>query len=155
MRATHITLHIMASRARVYRALLDHRAIANWRAPTGMSCHVETFDVREGGAYRIALTDDDLSHPGKTPPAAHCYHGRFLTLIPGELIVQTAAFETDDPAFSGEMAITFTLSDIDGDTELVLVHENLPVGVSLTDNEIAWRVALGKLAALVESGDGA
>jgi hypothetical protein len=33
------------------------------------------------------------------------------------------------------------------------VHDNLPRGVSPADNEMGWRMALDKLAALVETGE--
>ena len=37
-------------------------------------------------------------------------------------------------------------------TDVFAVHEGLPRGVSTADNELGWRMSLGKLAALVESG---
>jgi hypothetical protein len=61
-------------------------------------------------------------------------------------------FETEDPALRGEMTITITLADGDGGTDLIAVHDGLPRGVSATDNETGWRMALAKLAALVETG---
>ena len=48
------------------------------------------------------------------------------------------------------MTVTITLTDADGGTDLHAVHEGLPLGVSLEDNEAGWRMALDKLAALVE-----
>jgi len=48
------------------------------------------------------------------------------------------------------MTITIALADADGGTELVAVHEGLPPGLFPTDNETGWRMALDKLAALVE-----
>ena len=51
-----------------------------------------------------------------------------------------------------KMTITITLTDSDGGTDLVAVHEGLPHGLSPADNEIGWRMALDKLAALVERG---
>jgi hypothetical protein len=50
------------------------------------------------------------------------------------------------------MKITITLTDADGGTHLLAVHDGLPTGVSPADNETGWRMALGKLAALVETG---
>jgi hypothetical protein len=35
------------------------------------------------------------------------------------------------------------------------VHDNLPPGLSPTDDEIGWRMALDKLAAFVEARPGA
>lgn len=69
--------------------------------------------------------------------------------MPNERIAEFDEFETADPALQGEM--TITLSEKDGGTEVVGVHEALPPGVSKADNEEGWRMALGKLAALVEA----
>lgn len=68
-------------------------------------------------------------------------------------MVGAEEFETSDPAMGGEMISTITLADADdGGTDLVAVHEGLPPGVALSDNERGWRMALAKLAALVEAG---
>ena len=60
------------------------------------------------------------------------------------------AFETEDPAMQGWMILTVSLSDRDGGTWLDAVHDNVPPGVSPQDNETGWRMALDKLAAIVE-----
>jgi hypothetical protein len=49
------------------------------------------------------------------------------------------------------MTITVTLSDADGGTDVLGVHEGLPPGVSAGDNEAGWRSALERLAELVEA----
>jgi len=59
-------------------------------------------------------------------------------------------FETADPALRGEMTITFTLADADGGTDVLGVHDGLPRGVPIADNEAGWRSSLAKLAALLE-----
>jgi hypothetical protein len=43
------------------------------------------------------------------------------------------------------------LADADGGTDLLALHDGLPPGVSPADNETGWRMALTKLAALVEA----
>jgi hypothetical protein len=40
--------------------------------------------------------------------------------------------------------------DADGGTDLLAVHDALPPGVSIADNELGWDLALAKLATLVE-----
>lgn len=152
MSSTNMRWHIRAPRAAVYRALIDPQAVAAWKVPTGMTSQVHAFDAREGGAIRISLTYDTPTGTGKTTSHTDTYHGRFVRLVPNEQVVEVDEFETDDPALQGEMTITIMLADADGGTDLVAVHEGLPPGVSPADNELGWRLALGKLAALVEAG---
>jgi uncharacterized protein YndB with AHSA1/START domain len=150
MFSTHIKRHINAPRARVYGALIDPRAIANWKFPDGMTCRVLEFNPGEGGSFRIALTYDDSNSAGKTTAHTDTYRGYFRELAPNQRIVEVDEFETDDPAFKGEMIITYTLTDANGGTDLWATHAGLPPGVSSTDNEAGWRMALTKLAAFVE-----
>src|SRR5271167_4116613 len=56
--STRISHRVNAPCAIVYRALLDARAVATWRVPTGMTSHVHEFDAREGGSFRVSLTYD-------------------------------------------------------------------------------------------------
>jgi uncharacterized protein YndB with AHSA1/START domain len=151
MSLTRISQRINAPRADVYRALLDPHAIAKWKVPNGMTCHVHTFDAREGGSLRISLSYDDPTGTGKTTAHTDTYYGRFVKLVPNEQIVEVDEFETEDPAMRGEMTITITLSDADGGTNLLAVHDGVPRGVWPADNETGWRMALAKLAALVEA----
>jgi uncharacterized protein YndB with AHSA1/START domain len=150
--STRISRHVNAPRARVYRTLLDARAVATWKVPTGMSCHVHSFDTREGGAFRISLTYNAPTGTGKTTAHTDTYHSRFVKLAPNQQVVEVVEFETTDPTLQGEMTITTSLTDADGGTDVLAVHEGLPPGVSPSDNEVGWQEALAKLAALVEDG---
>jgi len=152
MGSTRVSQYVNAPRERVYRALMDANAIARWKVPLGMTCHVHAFDPRAGGSFRISLTYDASTGVGKTTAHTDTYHGRFVELVPNERIVEVDEFETEDPALRGEMMITITLADAPGGTEVVAVHDALPPGLSTADNEAGWRMALAKLAALVASG---
>jgi uncharacterized protein YndB with AHSA1/START domain len=152
MGSTRLSQHINAPRADVYRALLDSRAVATWMVPQGMTSHVHVFDPREGGSFRISLTYDSPTGTGKTTAHTDTYHGHFVKLVPNEQVVEVMEFETTDPAMRGRMTITFTLTEVDGGTDVLGVHDDLPPGVSAADNEIGWPMALEKLALLVESG---
>jgi len=152
VRSTRISRQVNAPRAIVYRALLDARAVATWMVPIGMTSHVHAFDAREGGSFRISLTYDAPTGTGKTTVHTDTFHGRFVKLVTNEQVVEVVEFETTDPALRGEMTITYTLSDADGGTDLLAVHDGLPPGLSATDNEVGWRMSLDKLAALVEAG---
>ncbi len=149
---TRVRRHVNAPRADVYRALLDARAVAAWKVPTGMTSKVHEFDPREGGAFRVSLTYDEPTGTGKTTSHTDTYHGRFGRLVPDEQVVEVMEFETADPSMRGEMTVTYTLTDADGGTDVLTVHEGLPSGVAPGDNETGWRMALDKLAAFVEAG---
>jgi uncharacterized protein YndB with AHSA1/START domain len=149
---TRIKRRIEAPRATVYRALLDAHAVQRWMVPDGMTSEVHAFDAREGGTFRISLTYDAPTSAGKTSSQTDTFHGCFATLVPDEQVVQRVEFETDNPAMRGEMTITITLRDVDGGTEVDYLHEGLPPGVAPADNETGSRMALDKLAALVERG---
>jgi uncharacterized protein YndB with AHSA1/START domain len=149
--STRLRQRVNAPRAAVYSALLDARAVATWMVPQGMTSQVHEFDAREGGAFRISLTYDTPSGTGKTTAHTDTYHGRFVTLVPDERVVQVMEFETADPTMRGEMTATFTLIDKDGGTEVLAVHDHLPPGLSPADNETGWRMSLEKLARLVEA----
>lgn len=151
MSTTRITRHVNAPRTRVYDALIDADAVARWKVPAEMTCHVHEFEGREGGTFRISLTYTAPDRAGKTTAHTDTYHGRFVKLVPNELVVEVDEFETEDPDLRGEMTITITLVDADGGTDLVAVHDGLPSGVSAADNEVGWREALDRLAALVEA----
>jgi uncharacterized protein YndB with AHSA1/START domain len=134
----------------VYAALVDADAIAKWKVPAGMTCHVHSFDAREGGTFRISLTYDAPTEAGKTTEQTDTYRGRFVELVADERVVEVDEFETDDPDLRGEMRITITLTEAEGGTDVLGVHEGLPPGVPPADNEAGWRSSLARLAALVE-----
>lgn len=152
MSSTRIVRRVNAPREVVYRALLDGRAIGTWMVPVGMTSHVHAFDAREGGSFRISLTYEAPTGIGKTTAHTDTYHGRFVKLVPNERMVEVLEFETEDPSMRGEMSITFTLTEVESGTEVLALHDNVPPGISPSDNEAGWRMSLDKLAALVEAG---
>jgi uncharacterized protein YndB with AHSA1/START domain len=150
MATTRLTRHIRAPRGVVYRTLLDAEAVQQWMVPGGMTSQIHSFDAREGGEFRISLTYDMATAAGKTTAQTDSFHGRFVKLVRDTEVVQVVEFETDDPAMKGEMTVTYALADADDGTELVLLYENLPPGVSPADNELGSRMSIDKLAKLVE-----
>ena len=150
--STRVRQRVNAPRERVYRALLDERAVASWMVPDGMTSHVHSFDAREGGTFRISLTYDSAPGRGKTDARTDTYHGRFVKLVPNEEVVEVVEFETTDPDMQGESTITISLRDVGDATEVVAAHDKLPRALSAADNETGWRMSLAKLAALMESG---
>jgi uncharacterized protein YndB with AHSA1/START domain len=150
MSTTRIRRWIDAPRTEVYRALVDAKAVEAWMVPDGMTSHVHSFEPREGGSFRISLTYQEPTGTGKTNAQTDTYHGRFIELVEPERVVEVLEFETSDPAMVGEMTVSFQLTDSNGRTDVLAVHENVPPGVSPAANEVGWTMALDKLARLVE-----
>jgi uncharacterized protein YndB with AHSA1/START domain len=151
MPTQRISRRIKAPRSAIYRALLDPRAVAAWRVPDGMTSRVHAFEPREGGFFRVSLTYAAASAAGKSGPRTDTYHGRFVKLVPDREVVESLAFETALPEFAGQMTITTTLTDADSGTDVCMSFDRLPPGVAPADNEFGTRMALAKLAALVEA----
>lgn len=146
MSTTRVSVQLRAPRAAVYRALTDPAMIGRWRFPDGMTSIVEP---QADGGFRVTLTYEAADGQGKTTARSDTYRGRFTRLVPDELVVEVDEFETTDPQLAGEMTLTVTLCDRDGATELRAVHEGVPDGVAPADNELGWRMALDRLAAVL------
>ncbi|RBY84820.1 SRPBCC domain-containing protein [Blastococcus sp. TF02A-26] len=148
MSTTTVSAVLAAPRDAVHRALTEPALIARWRYPEGMRSEVE--ELGDGG-LRVTLTYDAPDARGKTTAHSDTYRARFTHLVPGELVVEVDKFETDDPDLRGEMTTTVTLRDSpDGGTELTAVHEGVPAGIDPEQNELGWRMALDRLAALLD-----
>src|ERR1700756_4091585 len=93
---------IKASPWGIFKALLNAKTVATWRAPDGMKATVLTFEPRLGGAFRVSLeytSAHDL--PGKTTAHSDVARGRFRELVPDTRVVEEIAFESHDPAMAG------------------------------------------------------
>ena len=116
---------------------------------------LEPYPVQESAFGHIFAGDSVLvtvpTGTGKTSAHTDTYHGRFVRLVANEQVVEVMEFETDDEAMRGEMTVTLTLTDADDGTEVLAVHDNVPPAVAPADNEMGWRMALEKLARLVEA----
>ncbi|WP_329377843.1 SRPBCC family protein [Streptomyces sp. NBC_01716] len=150
MYSIEISRRVRAPRTAVYRALLDADSVAKWRAPDGMTTQVHEFDDREGGRFRVSLIYDAPTDTGKSAEQTDTYHGHFARLVPDEQVVEVIEFESADPALLGSMTMTTTLRDVDGSTEIVMLHEGIPDAVPAADSETGTRMSLDNLARLVE-----
>jgi uncharacterized protein YndB with AHSA1/START domain len=119
--------------------------------PDDMASHVHEFEAREGGTFRISLTYEKPAGTGKTTAHTDTHHGHFVRLVPDEQVLEVMEFETDDELMRGEMTVTFTLTEADGRTDILAVHDNVSPGIAPADNELGWRMSLQKLARLVEA----
>lgn len=142
---------IKASPHAIYQAFLTPEAIAAWRPPKGMRAHIETFDPREGGLYRMAFVYLGEGQ-GKTSEKADVFEGRFVELTRDRRIVERIEFQSDDPRFAGAMTITTTLAPAPGGTEVAVAAANVPPGISVQDHQAGMASSLENLAAFIARG---
>ena len=133
---------IRAPAERIYRAFIDPDAMCKWSPPHGFTGRVHEMDARVGGGYRMSFTQ--LSN-GQT----HSFGGRYLDLVPGELICHTDRF--DDEGLPGEMITTVRLSTVSVGTEVQIEQAGIPDAIPTEMCCLGWQDSLTLLALLVEA----
>ena len=142
---------IAASPKTIYRAFMDPEALSSWLPPKGMSVHMDVFNPREGGAYKMTLRyESDHSNPGKTSDHTDVSQGTFLELVPDTKIVLAGQFDSEDPAFSGEMIQTWYLEAVLEGTKVTIICENVPEGIRKEDHDEGLSSTLENLAQFIE-----
>lgn len=142
---------IHASSSTIYQAFETAHAMESWLPPQGMAGTMLEFAFREGGAYRLRLTYNDAQHtPGKTSRDVDEVEVRFVKLLPHQRIEQAVTFKSDDPAFAGEMRITWTLEPGQGATLVTVRCEDVPAGIRPEDHQAGLTSTLNNLASFVE-----
>jgi len=124
--------------------------VVRWLPPDGMSGEILAFEPHPGGAYRMILRYADASGaPGKADAAHDVVDGRFVAVEENRQIVQAIRFTSDDPAFAGEMRMTWTLTPVMDGTEVAVAAEDVPPGISPEDHAAGLGVTLANLDAFV------
>lgn len=137
---------------RVYAALVDPDAVAEWLPPDGMSGRFERFDARPGGSYRMVLTYSAASaSSGKATADSDIVEARFVDIVPGVRVVQAVDFISDDPAYAGTMTMTWEVAAVDAGTRVEIRAEDVPAGITANDHAAGLASSLANLAAYVES----
>jgi len=142
---------IRASPQAIYDAFIDPDMQARWLPPEGMTGKFDLFEPWPGGRYRMTLTFTGAhATAGKTSADADTVEGRLVELVPGQRIVQTADFESDNPAYAGTMTMTWTLRAVPEGTEVTITARDVPSGISAEDHARGLASTLASLAAFLE-----
>ncbi len=126
---------------KLYRAFLEPDAAAKWLPPHGFTCKVDSMDARVGGTYKMSFANFGSGQ-------SHSFGGKYVELIPNELIKYTDQF--DNPALAGEIKVTVTLKKVSVGTELNVVQEGVPDMIPAEACYLGWQESLSQLAQLVE-----
>ena len=133
---------LRATPERIYRAFLDADAKVKWLPPHGFTGKVHHIDPRVGGTYKMSFTNF-------TSGKSHSFGGKYLELVPHELLRWTDSF--DDPNLPGEMTNTVRLKKVSVGTEIRIVQEGIPDAIPAEACVLGWQESLTLLAQLVEA----
>ena len=136
----HRVLH--APPDRVYRAFLDPDALAKWLPPNGFTCKVHELDGKIGGIRKLSFTNFSTGN-------SHSFGGKYLELVPHELIRYTDGF--NDPNLPGELLVTVTLKKVSAGTDLAIVQEGVPEVIPPEACYLGWQESLILLGKLVQA----
>jgi uncharacterized protein YndB with AHSA1/START domain len=140
---------IAATPNRIYLAMVDAAALVQWLPPEGMSATMEAFEPQPGGHYRMVLRHEDPAYEGKSGDNSDVVEARFIDLVPDACVVQAIDFASPDPRFAGTMIMSWLLTPLPEGTEVRIVAENVPPGISAEDHEAGLQSSLANLARFV------
>ncbi|WP_049970907.1 SRPBCC domain-containing protein [Haladaptatus cibarius] len=145
-RSMTVNRTIEAPPERVYDAFLDPDELGEWLPPDGFRAEVHELEPEEGGQFRMTF----IAETEELEPYSQSFHGTYVELVPGERIVHTDEFETDDPGMTGEMTVTVTFEAVSDGTAVTVHQEGIPEDVPVDDANAGWMNSLENLAQLVE-----
>lgn len=132
---------INSSPEKIYKAFTDADAMAKWLPPDGFTAKVHSLEPVEGGTYRMSFTNFTTGN-------SHFFGGKFIELVPFELIRYTDKFE--DPNMPEEMAVTVSLKKVSVGTDINITSEGLPDVIPEEACYLGWQQSLRNLEMLVE-----
>jgi uncharacterized protein YndB with AHSA1/START domain len=138
--SVEIKRFIKAPRDRVYAAWSDPAQLKQWFGPEGIRTDDLTADVRVGGKFRWDITTAE----GEKMTC----RGEYRELQPDRKIVFTWQWDDDETWKNHTSIVTVELEDRAGETELRLLHEQLPNLESRDGHTGGWNSALDKLEKL-------
>jgi uncharacterized protein YndB with AHSA1/START domain len=143
MGSNSIKLHriIRSTPEKIYRAFLDPEAICKWMPPYGFTCKIHHQDARVGGTYKMSFTNFGTDK-------ANTFSGKYIELVPNELIVNTDEF--DDPSLPGTLQNRVSLKAVSCGTELTIIQDGIPDAIPVEFCYLGWKESIDLLEKLVE-----
>lgn len=135
----HVRRFIAAPRARVFAAFTNPEDCVRWMGPNPDQCLDAKLDVRPGGKYEIRMKSPDGGEMSVL--------GEYLEVRNPERLVFTWYWE-GDAWEHGPSQVTIDFLELDGGTDVQLVHEKLPGATSRDNHSRGWQGSLDKLLAL-------
>ncbi len=136
---------IKASKQRVFDAWTQPQMIRRWAAPWAMEVQKAESDVRAGGSYTRTM----FGSPGPGMEARSAtIKGQYLRVEPYDLLSFTWQA---DFAPGQDCVVTISLKEVEGGTEMTLVHEGFTDKATSEGFTRGWGSVLDKLQQMFET----
>jgi uncharacterized protein YndB with AHSA1/START domain len=133
---------IKASKRQVFDAWTKPQTIRRWFCPGTITIADVSMDPRLDGAWLIETTNG--CQPDGAPVNQNSVvTGRYLRVDPYDVLAFTWKRSADPQE---ESLVTITLRDVEGGTEMKLVHERFLTEASRDRHQTGWESVLEKLA---------
>jgi len=134
-----------ATPQRLFRAWTEASELVKWFGPEGVVTENAKTDLRIGGAYSMTMripTGDVVVH-----------HGVYREIIVNEKLVFTWVLDGQNCEGSEdencETIVTIYFNELEGATELVIIHDFLPTQKARDNHEFGWTGCLENLELLL------
>ncbi len=123
-----LTRRFKARREAVFEAWTNPEALAAWFGPDGVQTRNFAIEACPGGRFSLEMYEEDGVYP---------VSGVYREISPPERIVLSWVWGHGELA-GLETVVTIELREMEGGTELTLVHEGLPTDIARDKHEGGW-----------------
>ena len=130
------------SSGRVFKALTEPTALAQWWGPSGFTTPAIEIDLRVGGRYRFSMQ----------PPDGDLFHlaGQFLEIDPPSRLTYTFRWEEPDPDDT-ETVVRLSLVTVGDGSRLGLLQGDFATDERLALHRSGWTDSFAKLRELLDA----
>jgi uncharacterized protein YndB with AHSA1/START domain len=125
---------IRAPAERIFAAWTQPNQLRTWWGPPGVRCLEASVDLSVGGTYRIV---NELSDGSRMT-----IFGKFTLIVPPRLLTYTWGTDPRDPATE---QVTVRFEPRGADTEIVIIHEQIPDPSIREQHKNGWEGCLDGL----------
>jgi uncharacterized protein YndB with AHSA1/START domain len=132
---------IKASKQRVFDAWTRPEIVRRWFIAGTVTLANASMDVRKDGAWQME-SNGRCQPDGTAGEGSNVVSGRYLRVEPHDLL----SFTWNNGHFpEEESVVTIRLKDVDGGTEMTLIHERFLTDASREDHARGWESVIGNL----------
>ena len=136
--AVEVRRVVKADPQRVWDAWTQPEQMKKWSCPAPGGAKAVTSDLRVGGAFEIQMEVEE---------GAHTAFGVYREIDAPNRIVYTWDWREEEFAM-GETLVTVEFRQVDGGTEVVVMHEGFPAAEARDGHEEGWVACITNFEAL-------